>query len=309
MKGKHIRKLLLTMAAVVGIGCMAGSLRGLPAPSAAQDQAGVTIQDCSVCHEDQANEFRKNPHAILEKNQGAKTGNACESCHGPGKEHIDAGGDKTKLITYKEKDSKKYNEQCLSCHKNSRNVNGYLGSEHAKQGLDCADCHSVHKASMTTQLLKGRSSDICMSCHTEQKAQFSKPFHHPVKEKAMECNDCHEAHSGIDRNQVKLSRGGQEVCLNCHTEKKGPFVFEHEAIRLRGCEGCHETHGSVNSKMLVRSNVASLCLECHSKSMAEERIFGSQPPSFHNLNNARYRNCTTCHVMIHGSNIDRVLTR
>jgi hypothetical protein len=29
---------------------------------------------------------------------------------------------------------------------------------------------------------------------------------------------------------------------------------------------------------------------------------GSQPPSFHNISNPRFQNCTTCHVTVHGSN-------
>jgi hypothetical protein len=33
------------------------------------------------------------------------------------------------------------------------------------------------------------------------------------------------------------------------------------------------------------------------------------PPSFHNLNSPTYRNCTTCHVMIHGSNFDRLFLK
>jgi predicted CXXCH cytochrome family protein len=81
-------------------------------------------------------------------------------------------------------------------------------------------------------------------------------------------------------------------------------VFEHPAIRLRGCQGCHEPHGSNNPKMLVRSTMAALCLECHARNPVTRSVLTAQPPSFHNLNSPTYQNCTTCHVMIHGSNFD-----
>jgi DmsE family decaheme c-type cytochrome len=130
-----------------------------------------------------------------------------------------------------------------------------------------------------------------------------------VKENAMECTDCHQPHSGIDVKQVRSSFYSQEICIKCHSEKQGPFVFEHAAIRLRGCQGCHEPHGSNNAKMLVRSSVTALCLECHSRTVVSRGALASQPPSFHNLTSPVYQNCTTCHVTIHGSNFNRLFIR
>jgi DmsE family decaheme c-type cytochrome len=308
MIGKRgLKYLMIITAALVMV--VAGNLRGLPAVPAVQ-QTGSTMQDCAACHEEVVKAFGTNRHEALEKGAPMKVANPCESCHGPGKAHMEAGGDKTKVVGFKGKDYKKYTEQCLTCHKNSREVNGYMASMHGKQGLSCADCHSVHGGAPMTKMLKSRSSELCVSCHQQQKTEFGKPFHHPVlKEKAMECNDCHQPHSGIDRRQLTTGFAGQEICTKCHTETKGPYVFEHGAIRLRGCGGCHETHGSVNPKMLVRTTMTALCLECHSKSAAGSKVMGSQPPSFHNLNSPTYRNCTTCHVKIHGSNFDRLFLK
>jgi DmsE family decaheme c-type cytochrome len=125
----------------------------------------------------------------------------------------------------------------------------------------------------------------------------------------MDCDDCHNPHSGLDWHQTRPSFSGEEICYKCHIEIKGPFVFEHAAVRLRGCKGCHEPHGSNNPKMLVRSTMASLCLECHALSRISTNIFTSEPPAFHNLNSPTYRNCTVCHVKIHGSNSDPHLLR
>jgi predicted CXXCH cytochrome family protein len=70
---------------------------------------------------------------------------------------------------------------------------------------------------------------------------------------------------------------------------------------------CHEPHGSTNPMALTRPRVDQLCLECHS--LIEGGTFGSQPPSFHDLRSPRYRNCTTCHVAVHGSNTSPMLLK
>ncbi len=297
--------LLVSSVAALVVGVLAGFPSGLQAGAPPQ-KAETTMQDCAACHEDVVKAFGINPHKALESSPGYKAENPCESCHGPGKAHIDGGGDKAKIVGFKGRDAKTYNQQCLACHKKSHEVNGFNGGTHAKQGLDCATCHSVHKGAVMTRLLKDRPSTLCMSCHTLQKTQFSKPFHHRVKEGAMECTDCHQPHSGLDRRLVRADLTGEEICTKCHVENKGPFVFEHPAIRLRGCQGCHEPHGSNNPKMLVRSTMTALCLECHARTPFTKGVLTSQPPSFHNLNSPTYRNCTTCHVMIHGSNFDRL---
>ncbi|MGC8763200.1 MAG: cytochrome c3 family protein, partial [Acidobacteriota bacterium] len=84
---------------------------------------------------------------------------------------------------------------------------------------------------------------------------------------------------------------GRGACLDCHTEKAGPFVFPHAPQRLDGCLSCHTPHGSANPRLLVRRQVADLCLECHSR-----------VPAFHDLSRGKYRDCTRCHAEVHGSN-------
>ncbi|MBP1595894.1 MAG: decaheme c-type cytochrome, DmsE family [Acidobacteria bacterium] len=304
---RRYKFLLVSLAAAIAVAALAGNSPGLPAGALPQ-KAETSMQDCAACHEDLVKAFAKNSHSVLEKSAAYKLGNPCEPCHGPGKAHIEGGGDITKIIHYKGKTAKLHNQQCLACHSKDHEVSGYGGSTHAKQGLNCADCHGIHTSAGLTRSLKQQTSTLCMSCHTVQKTEFSKPYHHRVTEKAMECTDCHQPHSGLDRRQVRNSSTGEEICFRCHKEKQGPFVFEHGAIRLRGCQGCHEPHGSNNPKMLVRATATSLCLECHSRT-AVWSVNSSQPPSFHNLNSSVYRNCTTCHVMIHGSNFDGAFIR
>lgn len=301
--------LVLMVAALTGIlayGPAGLRAQNTPQKAAPAQSGSINNEDCAVCHDDVVKAFDRNPHAILEKSKQFGLKNSCESCHGPGQAHMDASGDKTKILTFKEAEGRKYNEMCLSCHKKSRELVAFNGSRHAKGALSCADCHSVHKPARVTPLLKEAETPLCLRCHTPQRAEFAKPYHHRVNEGAVKCSDCHQPHSGLERRQVRNSTVGDAICTRCHTEKDGPFVFEHAPTKIHGCLNCHEPHGSINAKMLVRTTVRQLCLECHTKNVG---VLGSQPPSIHDVTNVRYQNCTTCHVKIHGSNASRLLLR
>jgi predicted CXXCH cytochrome family protein len=281
----------------------------------------VGSETCKACHEDQFNRFSKTKHAKLSHVKSWKDKvQGCESCHGPGKEHVDGGGDKTKITSFADKSSKQISETCLSCHAGKESHAQFRRGEHWRNNVGCTECHSSHASESTPtqigsvtypamdsdnkpgagteKMLKVSEPQLCISCHAATKAQFNQPFHHKVLEGKMKCSDCHNAHGGFEMKQAKLSIGGDQACVKCHTDKQGPFVYEHLPITVEGCATCHNTHGSSNPKMLKRNQVRQLCLECHS---AIESNLAPNAPSFHRLNTARTSNCTTCHVKIHGS--------
>ncbi|HEX7528849.1 MAG TPA: cytochrome c3 family protein, partial [Thermoanaerobaculia bacterium] len=82
-------------------------------------------------------------------------------------------------------------------------------------------------------------------------------------------------------------------------EVRGPFIFTHVNGVAGDCTSCHVPHGSSYPHQLQRATIAAQCLECHST--LSKGTLGSQPPSFHDISLPRYRNCTTCHVAVHGS--------
>jgi hypothetical protein len=87
------------------------------AKAANADEPGYVGTDaCKDCHEDQFKAYSHTSHSQLSKIgswKGKATG--CESCHGPGKDHI-AEGDPAKIISFKNKTSKETAETCLGCH-------------------------------------------------------------------------------------------------------------------------------------------------------------------------------------------------
>jgi predicted CXXCH cytochrome family protein len=79
----------------------------------------------------------------------------------------------------------------------------------------------------------------------------------------------------------------------------GPFTFEHPPVKVEGCVACHTPHGSQNPRLLNRSNVNTICLQCHTDST----FTAPAAPSFHNQA-VQYQACTVCHTSIHGSNFN-----
>ena len=285
----------------------------------AEDYVGS--ESCKACHEEQFIQFGKTQHSRVANHDGAKGKmQGCESCHGPGKAHIEGGGDKAKIHTFAQQGAKQVSETCLTCHAGKEEHNNYRRGEHWRNDVGCTDCHSAHGAPAsdekagsstliavaskvkpdisTLKMLKASEPQLCMKCHAETKGQFAQPFHHKVLEGTMKCSDCHNPHGGFEAKQTRLATGADGSCLKCHTDKQGPFVFEHAPLKIEGCTICHTPHGASNAKLLKRNEVRQLCLECHSTT---HEIGAPNTPSFHNQATARFQNCTTCHAKIHGS--------
>ncbi len=300
-----------------------------PPPSAGSPDDYLGSETCKACHEDQFKKFAVTKHAKLKEVPDWKNkAEGCESCHGPGKAHVEGGGDKTKIISFANKNSKEISETCLTCHSGRESHNNFRRGEHWRNDVGCTDCHSPHSGPFpiekagsanfianvsrenptraSTLRLKASEPQLCMSCHAETKSQFTKPFHHKVLEGAMKCSDCHNPHGGFESKQTKLAVGGDAVCIKCHGDKQGPFAFEHAPLKTEGCAACHQPHGSSNPRMLNRSSVRQLCMECHTQI---SDTGAPTTPSLHNQANVRYQNCTVCHAAIHGSNSSNRLFR
>lgn len=275
---------------------------------------------CATCHEDAFKKFKSTKHASLKdvpdwknKKQG------CESCHGPGKAHLEDATDLTKIISFKKMNSKQISETCMTCHAGKESHNNFRRGEHWRNNVGCTDCHVAHGQALDSPragsamlvsrsstldpppaMLKSNEQQLCIACHTEVKSHFNKPFRHKVMEGAMKCSDCHNAHGGFELKQTKLAIGSDAACVKCHADKQGPFVFEHAPLKVEGCSACHTPHGSANPRLLKRQQVRQLCLECHSG--ITEQLADGPTGGPHDQKTLLQRNCTACHTMIHGSN-------
>ncbi len=262
----------------------------------------VGTDTCRTCHEDMAKTYDRGPHwkTTLDKHRGPEW-QGCEACHGPGKEHAESGGDVTKIVNFKKLSSVDASARCLECHEFGEEHSNFIRSQHQLNNVGCIDCHSMHTPKVQVRLLKASQPQLCYGCHLEVKADFVKPMHHRVNEGLIACSNCHNPHGGFLTRQLRSTAAQDQVCFNCHTDKAGPFVFEHPPVKTEGCVACHQPHGSANPHQLKRSQVNLLCLECHTFTV-DSAAPGT--PTFHNQAQ-KYQACTMCHIAIHGSNTDR----
>ena len=283
----------------------AEAVRGAEPSRSTNAEDYVGTDTCKGCHEAEFNSYDHGPHWKTEKNAKGLGWQGCESCHGPGKAHVEGGGDKTKIVRFPDLSAAKASRVCLDCHEQGEDHSNFQRSQHLVNGVGCTDCHSVHKPKTPEKLLLAKQPTLCYSCHLEAKPDFSKPFHHRVNEGLVGCTDCHNPHGGFLTKQLRATAAQDQVCFKCHSEKAGPFVFEHAPLKTEGCVACHTPHGSSNPRLLKRANVNLLCLECHTFTVDS---IAPAAPSFHNQAQ-KYQACTMCHTQIHGSNFDHIFFR
>ena len=230
----------------------------------------IGAKECEQCHEEIYRGFQTADHARL-ISQGPNALNAgCESCHGPCSLHSESGGEVKPPYSF------------TAGRPETTSYPGRLAVDPAR----------------TRQT-------VCFTCHSDVRGQYNLPSHHPVPEGRMSCIDCHPPHKGsvyVGGGTSLLSQN--ESCFRCHQSQRGPYVFEHEAVR-EGCTICHAAHGSVNAKLLTVRD-ANLCLKCHFQQINAGRLLigGSD----HTLR-VQQGTCWTagCHEAVHGSRVSSSL--
>ena len=299
----------------------AGQAKPEAAPQPAPAAEYVGSETCSGCHADfAADKLVYHKEIDVVKRLSEWKGRACESCHGPGKAHAESADPKL-IFSFKGAPAAKASQTCLKCHAQGLRSSGRAFDAHARNSVGCGSCHTVH-APKAKPLLAGVPNSLCVTCHSNVKAEFFRPYRHRLAEGAITCTDCHNPHGapggGRTTAQSRASYGNEQPCLKCHADKRGPFTFEHLPVRTEGCSACHEPHGSVNPRLLTRHEVRFLCLECHTTPglglprgarPSGTAPMGQTPPAFHDLRSPRYRNCTTCHIQSHGSYMSQIFER
>ena len=308
---------LVLMACAVSMHAQAASenMTAAQVRAAASKSAFVGNTGCQSCHKHDAiwNSFAQNPHS---RTGAGKTEVNCESCHGPGQAHVEARGDiDTVVRPFSVMKPQEVVAACLQCHGNDFKRANIRRSEHTQHDVACTSCHSIHNSKTQRNLLIKPERELCYECHGDVRAQFDLPSKHRVNEGLMSCSDCHNAHgggtavAGMGQSSKMLNRShtNEQPCMKCHVDKRGPFVFSHQAGEVDGCTSCHKPHGSTTAKLITRPTVTMLCQECHTGSgpfgARNNRGITTPDHATHSMVDPRYQRCTGCHVAIHGSNV------
>lgn len=297
MRRKHIILLLLLITFLLA--SVAISVSGEKKTEDKKSYIGAAV--CKGCHEGAHESYMKSIHAKKAIPGSPANREACEACHGPGASHVEKGGGKgVGIVGFDRKASAKEKmSKCLSCHEESKHLASWNMGKHKSAGVSCDDCHSVH--SKADKNLKARQPDLCYDCHRDIRAQANKQSHHPIREGKISCSDCHDPHGEFGAKMVKADTVN-ELCYKCHSEKRGPFMWEHAPVE-ENCLHCHTPHGSNHTKLLTKKPPL-LCQSCHDWSLHPGTPYPSQS-AFTGANPSNKfiaRACLNCHTNIHGSN-------
>ncbi len=204
-------------------------------------------QTCLECHEDQMLPTSNVHHRIMSFELVGGVRSGCEACHGPGGAHMEE-GDPSKIFSFANATPEESSQACLTCHKSLQAMDFNLG-DHATNEVGCSDCHSTHNES---GLVKS-DPELCMDCHRDIMAKVNFPSRHPLREGKMKCSSCH-AHHGSMMQNLKTHERLNDMCINCHGDKQGPFIFEHAPV-AEDCTICHDTLFNMDTASLARSGV------------------------------------------------------
>jgi DmsE family decaheme c-type cytochrome len=278
----------------------AAAERQAPARAAAPPKADYVGNDtCLGCHDDATRHLSSTPHwkTAIPRSPAADKG--CESCHGPGSRHVEDPGDDSTIRKFPKMSPQDVSGTCLTCHAKATHAL-WEGSTHDVRNLSCITCHSVHNpVAPRAQLKAADEPSLCIGCHRTQVLKMSRVSHMPVPEGKMVCSSCHNPHGSTNVRLLKVGNWINESCVSCHTEKRGPFLFEHAAGR-ESCITCHDPHGSSSEKMLV-ARPPMLCQRCHIGSRHPSTIYDNVALQARS-NRLIGRGCVNCHQNIHGSN-------
>jgi len=293
-----------------------------PSPAASGSNASPDLtgiytaggaQTCKQCHNaSPVTDIIGTPHSVKGDSRTPFAQHDCESCHGPNEAHVE-GFAKGKFVEPPVVFNGPHaspvsirNQVCLTCHQNDGRMN-WQGSPHQRNDVACTSCHTVH-AHKDPVLVKATQTAKCFTCHVQQRAESFEYSHHPMREGTVVCSDCHNTHGSAGPHQVK-EFSVNETCYNCHAEKRGPMLWEHQPVR-EDCTNCHTPHGSTEAR-LMKERQDFMCSSCHSAvSNNSGGAFGGghtlpgnlQGTALFSASLSNNRLCLNCHSQVHGSN-------
>jgi DmsE family decaheme c-type cytochrome len=316
---KIFKKLLVISAVMGAIGLAPLAFAQNNLPELGQSKADIAKSafkedaKCTKCHDESENAPILSIYQTKHGVKGDARTPQCTSCHGQSEKHLagakDASGRPApdfvfKKGVYEKSPSQDRMNRCETCHRGEKRAN-WNGSQHQVNDVACNDCHVVHNP-VDKVRVKQTQTQVCYTCHKEQRADSLKNSTHPIAVGKVVCSDCHNPHGSTGPKLLKKNTLN-ETCFLCHAEKRGPLRFEHQPV-VQDCSNCHTPHGS-NISPLLKDRPPTLCEDCHDGAHQSKNPPGILPGgvqaglSLSKLSSGQVgRACMNCHVMVHGSN-------
>ncbi|MHB1420991.1 MAG: S-layer homology domain-containing protein [Bacillota bacterium] len=174
----------------------------------------------------------------------------CETCHGPGSEHVAAGGQGKSIVSLQNITAEREVVVCAQCHSrpqgkdslgvkkdaplNSENKMMIAGTSRAEFLANFTSRHDADSSDMQADGLFSKS-------HHQQYTDFIQSSKYRNGSKLLTCASCHDLHTpGTDRNQLS-GVSDNSLCTSCHTGVKSS---EHQKVKTgfdmgAKCIDCH----------------------------------------------------------------------
>jgi cytochrome b subunit of formate dehydrogenase len=264
-----------------------------------KERACETIEspvDCSICHEEQAADYRISTHGTLHA-KGDADAPYCTDCH-PKHEM------QSRLVPVSPTFSRNVPDLCARCHREGEKaavrihadvediVGSYVDSIHGKGLLEsgltvtatCSDCHSAHRElppdDPRSTIHHDNVAETCGQCHHGIKEIFKTSIHWPgvadTEGELPSCRDCHTSHTISRTDLTDFRFHMMDQCGRCHEDEADTFfdTIHGKSSRLghakaAKCYDCHGTHGILPvtepASTLSRQNVVQTCGQaaCH----------------------------------------------
>ncbi|MBI4658601.1 MAG: C cytochrome precursor [Verrucomicrobia bacterium] len=246
--------------------------------------------NCIKCHTTAAQPRRDSETGILNTRVG-EMGIACEACHGPAQEHIEAHhqpirryqarirhADPT-IVNPLRLSAKKSSEVCGQCHAIKLN----LDRDWEQNGSRFRPGDDLEKSMALVLPAKGSSIPGLAEALKDSEEithffwsdgmvriagrEYTGLVQSPCFERGtMTCFSCHSIHRSDPNDQLAVGMTGHEACLQCHTDYRNR-VSEHtrHAAESSGseCYNCHMPHtnwgllGAIRSHQITSPTVQS----------------------------------------------------
>ena len=204
---------------------------------------------CFQCHQSQHDEWQETNHLTV----------GCETCHGPGRGHIDGEGkpsfDTSREacgVCHDELDARpgdfpqvslvQHNSQssCTACH-NPMGAASWI-PHFVEEGTDCLFCHGLQGIKPFPESHAGRSGEVCHICHKVSPILPTSTATPPGTTPTAPPAGTVEPASPPG---VPHSLEGRSECIACHGPAGfKPFPADHAGRAGDLCLACHEREGS-----------------------------------------------------------------
>jgi DmsE family decaheme c-type cytochrome len=299
--------LIFALALATAHTAWAADAENTSAKAPRQDMVLKGDAQCTRCHDETEDypvlSIGKTKHGTL----ADKRTPTCTSCHGESDTHAN----KPEGVTERPKPERSFGKlsttpmaerssACLTCHQGGNRIH-WARSAHSGAEVACSSCHQIHTAQDKARD-KRTQTEVCFTCHKEQRAMMRRPSRHPIDEGKVACSDCHNPHGTAGPKQL-VRDNVNDTCYTCHMEKRGPFIRTHEPVQ-EDCSICHNPHGSTNPNLL-KIRPPFLCQSCHQATSHHATVPRNGPvvgaPTTEQAV-IMARGCVNCHTNIHGSN-------